>query len=276
MLLLFYMFERWHVCRWRIGNNDCVVPACCVGLLDVWEHIYSTSRPVSVVQPDGSSTCLAHLVHMVMPHHFPEPISSASRAAAAGHPAAAATATAAVQQGSIAQVEQLPQEPQLLLPKHLDEQEQQQCQGATAADVTVDSSTTVVADQGGGTVSSMNAPQEAIAEGTPPADARDDGPARGLQRHDDDSSADGNNANKDSSAHTAAAPSTVQAPALEVGQLHDVSQPADVSAPQVMLPPTGHLPRCLCVACRQTGVLPWVGYMPTWVQLIVFFTLLCI
>jgi hypothetical protein len=41
------------------------------GLLGVWSDVHSTNRAVEVQQADGSTTLLAHLVHAVMPQHFP-------------------------------------------------------------------------------------------------------------------------------------------------------------------------------------------------------------
>jgi hypothetical protein len=65
--------------------------ACCphAGLLGVWSDVYSTNRAVEVQQADGSATLLAHLVHTVMPQHFPAPqqLGPTVAAAAVGSPA---------------------------------------------------------------------------------------------------------------------------------------------------------------------------------------------
>lgn len=46
-----------------------------------WQQVFSTSRPVEVLQPDGSPTLLAHLVHLAMPAAFPAPVHPAAAAA---------------------------------------------------------------------------------------------------------------------------------------------------------------------------------------------------
>jgi hypothetical protein len=185
-----------------------------------------------------------------MPQQFPAPITTVAQAAAAaaGHPE---TATAAMQQESIVQVEQQPQQPPQKLPE---QQQQQQCEGSTAADAGSRSNIDVTADEGGGAVSSSKgAPQEAAAAaaaGAQPADAQDMGPARGLGRIGDESSAQGDDPNKDSNALTAGGLSALQAAAQAV-QSPGMSQPADVDAPQVVLP--SHWPSASVFVC---GVQP--------------------
>ncbi|KAF6263705.1 autophagy protein Apg5-domain-containing protein [Scenedesmus sp. NREL 46B-D3] len=52
-------------------------------LAAVWEQVFSSSRPVEALQPDGSPTLLAHLVHAVLPRQFPAPVPPAAGAAGA-------------------------------------------------------------------------------------------------------------------------------------------------------------------------------------------------
>uniref|UniRef100_A0A383VVF5 Autophagy protein 5 n=1 Tax=Tetradesmus obliquus TaxID=3088 RepID=A0A383VVF5_TETOB len=94
-------------------------------LAAVWEQTYSSSRPVEVLQPDGSPTLLAHLVHAVLPQQFPAPVPPAA-AAAMPQP----TAQQQQQQGSEQQLEL----PVSQATAAVSEQQQQQQDTAEAVD----------------------------------------------------------------------------------------------------------------------------------------------